>query len=762
MALPPHIEDKDLPALPAQPMDDKRESVLPMQPLEEKRESILPMHPIEDKRESILPMHPIEEMRDSGLPIKPMQYRGEPEPPRGPREYRDRPGSPRAPIEYSDASGSPRRYSDSSYSPRSPMGYRDGPESSTRQIQPVSHMSLSNESVTTPRASFKANIIMMFSDRKLLKYFYHFIGLSVISFLPLMFAGIALAFSDPTTGSKVAIYMTTLVIALISIGYSGWLSYRRLCRAIAPNDDSEALAPGGVNMVNSLADAFSPEQQHYNRANNQGQNVYSFDDRNNPIPPVPPLPHSNKFSSPPPYPHNAMTQPSSLRPKALSPISSSGGPPGPPFGNLPPPPPGPPPPPPPPSGPPPPPPHGSLPPPPPSGIPPAPPLPMSSVQMPEPVHHNGSDENWRTSDPRRSGDSGHGRVDNGDRFYSFETVRVQPNKPQNYAQNRGMDQNPHADNYYDKELPQRPMLVPAEQLSGSEISDAGLRKKYQQQAKNGTGMSSNTDVHIGALPHSKAKDGYGENWDNNTSESNTHVAQASEGYSRTRGESVYGQTQDTKGNKAPAASSIDDLVETMLESFTDSSRPSTHASRPAAPPIPLPPLVHSTNGNDAAAEQSEKQKKEDAKRKMLAEMENEGNRAETDDDDFLDSDSDGAGSLELSPNEGQKSGEQDAQRAKWKPASVNFDNIAAHIAEALNKPDAPKNMLGDLNIDNSTNIREGLSIKVRTPNASPRRAEHITTPPAQRAIVHTREKEPKQTEIESASTTPTTGGNDRF
>ncbi|KAJ2799472.1 hypothetical protein H4R20_004427, partial [Coemansia guatemalensis] len=720
MALPPHIEDKDLPALPTQPMEDKRESILPMQPLEEKRESILPMHPIEDKRESILPMHPIEEKRDSRLPMEPMEYRNGPGSPREPMEYSDGPGSPRGAMAYSDGPGSPR----------SSMSYRDRPETPTRQIQPVSHMSLSNESVATPRASFKANIMLMFSDRKLLKYFYHFLALSVISFLPLIFAGIALAFSDPTTGAKVAIYMTTLVIALVSIGYSGWLSYRRLCRAIAPNDDSEALAPGGVNMVNTVADAFSPEQQHYNRVNNQAQNVHGFNDPDNPIPPVPPLPHSSMFNSPPPYPHSAMAPPSSSRPsppmlpptEALSPISPSGGPPGPPSGSLPPPPPGPPPPPP----------HGPLPPPPPpAGVPPAPPFPTGSVRMPEPAHHNDYNDNWRTSDPRKSGDSAHGHIDNGDRFYSFETVKVQPNRPQDYAQNRGMDQTPHANDYYNKELPQRPTLVPAEQLSGSEISDAGLRRKYQQQSANGTAMSSNSDIRIGALSHSKAKDGYEGNWDSNTSASNTHVAQVSGQYSRARGESVYGQTQDTKDNKAPAASSIDDLVETMLESFTDSSRPSTHASRPSAPPIPLPPLMHSTNSNAAAVEQSEQQKKEDAKRKMLAEMANEGKHAEIDDDDFLDSDSDGAGSLELSPNEGQKPGEQDAHRAKWKPASVNFDNIAAHIAEALNKPDAPKNMLGDLNIGNSNSIRESLPIKVQTPDISPRRAEHVTTPPAQ-------------------------------
>ncbi|PIA13211.1 hypothetical protein COEREDRAFT_89739 [Coemansia reversa NRRL 1564] len=740
MVMPPRIEDKELPALPIQPMESKRESILPMHPVEEKRESILPMHPIEEKRESVIPMEPV-------------KYRDEPRAPMRSMNYGDRSESSTVSMEYRDIPESPMP----------PMEYRNGPESPTRQVQPVSRMSLSNVSVDTPKASFKSNIMLMFSNRKLLKYLYHFIGLSVISFLPLIFAAIALAFSDPTTGAKVAIYMTTLVIALISIGYSGWLSYRRLCREIAPSNDSEALAPGGVNMVTSVADAFSPEQQHYNRVNNQVHNVFSFNDPNNPVPPVPPLPHSSMFNSPPPYPHGSSAQPLSSHPsppllpppELLSPMSASGGPLSPLSGGLPPPPSGPPPP------------HGALPPPPvggpipPSaGIPPAPPLPTGSIQMPEPVHHNDFNGNWRTSDPPRSADSAHGHIDNGDRFYSFETVKVQPNKSQGYAQNRDLDQGPYADDYYNKELPQRPTLVPAGQLSGSEISDAGLRKKYQQQSANGTVVSSSPDFNLGSQPHSKTKDGYDGNWDNNTSASNTHVAQDSRQYSRARGESVYGQAQNTKDNKAPAASSIDDLVETMLESFMDSSHTSTHVSRPPAPPIPIPPLMQSINGNDAATK-NEQQKKEDAKRKMLLEMKNDGNHTETDDDDFLDSDSDGAGSLELSPDEGQKPGEQDAQRAKWKPASVNFDNIAAHIAEALNKPDAPKHMLGDLHIDNSS-IRESFSIKVRTPDVSPRRAEQITTPPAKRAVVHTREKAPKQAEMESASTSPTTDGNDRF
>ncbi|KAJ2344125.1 hypothetical protein GGF43_005526, partial [Coemansia sp. RSA 2618] len=66
-------------------------------------------------------------------------------------------------------------------------------------------MSVSNVSVNrtpTSMSTFKSNIRLMFTDRKLLKYMFHFIGLCVISFLPLIFAGIALAFSNPTSAAK--------------------------------------------------------------------------------------------------------------------------------------------------------------------------------------------------------------------------------------------------------------------------------------------------------------------------------------------------------------------------------------------------------------------------------------------------------------------------------------------------------------------------------------------------------------------------------
>ncbi|KAJ2150068.1 hypothetical protein GGH16_006500, partial [Coemansia sp. RSA 560] len=42
---------------------------------------------------------------------------------------------------------------------------------------PISRMSVSNSSVNGTLSMFKTNIKMMFANRKLLKYLFHFIGL---------------------------------------------------------------------------------------------------------------------------------------------------------------------------------------------------------------------------------------------------------------------------------------------------------------------------------------------------------------------------------------------------------------------------------------------------------------------------------------------------------------------------------------------------------------------------------------------------------
>ncbi|KAJ2365426.1 hypothetical protein H4S01_003253 [Coemansia sp. RSA 2610] len=513
----------------------------------------------------------------------------------------------------------------------------------------------------------------MFADRKLLKYLFHFIGLCVISFLPLIFAGIALAFSNPSSAAKVAIYMVTLAIALISIGFSGWLSYRRLSRAISRRN-SQVLPANEVDVVGTPVEAFSPSQQHYNNGDQSpsGGHVIDMPLHNtggslgisdSSIPPVPPLPGNlppGQPVPPPPYQNNM-----------LPPVPRMDMP-------MPPPP-------------------AAHPPAPPAGVPPAPPLPMSNSSVPKPTYNPNGYEQHRSMDAESENN------DDEVQLYSFETIKVQPGRSQGYAHSPRLSQNGYVEDW---------------------VNTSGTH--------NGNGQPHGGQIHGESV--------YGPT------------------------ESVYEQTDSVQGQKVPAASSVDDLFEKMLESYTDNSRPSTNASKLPPPSIPLPNLMSNTNSSITATSSVDMQRKEDAKRKMLNALKQEsrgtaagGHRDEH--DDFLDSDSDNMSSRGVSPMTQRKSDEYGGADGKWKPTSVNFENIAAHIAEALNQPDGPQNTLRALRVANDSDDLDTPSIEVHTPDISPRRAEQVTTSPGQRAVVHTRPLPPQppqqRMEIESMTSSTT-------
>ncbi|KAJ2348466.1 hypothetical protein GGF43_004562 [Coemansia sp. RSA 2618] len=202
----------------------------------------------------------------------------------------------------------------------------------------------------------------------------------------------------------------------------------------------------------------------------------------------------------------------------------------------------------------------------------------------------------------------------------------------------------------------------------------------------------------------------------------------------------------------------------MLESFTDNSRPSTNVSKNIPPFIPLPSKMPTNNSHTMAEMPVNVQRKDSAKRKMFEALKQEKCEATADNthgnnaDDFLDSDSDNMSFEGGSPRGARQS---DDLGDKWKPASINLENIAAHIVQALNQSDAPRNTLGGLHVTNNVGSRDNLPIEVHTPNISPRRAEQVTTPPTQRAVVHTRPPPlpPKQSqqrmEIESMASSMT-------
>ncbi|KAJ1806970.1 hypothetical protein LPJ77_003298 [Coemansia sp. RSA 2523] len=387
--------------------------------------------------------------------------------------------------------------------------------------------------------------MLMFSDRKLTKYMFHFIGLCVISFLPLIFAGIALMFSTPSGAAKVAIYMVTLLIALVSIGFSARFSYMRLCRAISKSDSPMSTK---LDIVNSPPQTSRPGHPYSNDSGSSGS-----------VPPMPQLPEK-KLPPPPPY---LSSTPESHTSSALMPMRP----------------------------------------------PPAPPLPTSNSHMAVPIHNN----------------TGAGAESEDDEMHVYTFTAV-------------------PDPTHDRR---------------------------------------------------SSPDAYVEQW--------------------------VGTTANRP--QVPAASSIDDLVETMLETFTDSAGPSSHASKytdSAGPslhaskfiPLPSQPIPSAPV-----------QRKQPARRKQDAQR-------GYDDDEFLDSDSENGSSAGVSPDNTRRN-----NRNAEKPVSVNLENIAAHIAQALSQPDAPRSTI--CGPSQAPGHADDAQIEVRMPAISPQQAERVTAQ-TNRAVVHTR------------------------
>ncbi|KAJ2450153.1 hypothetical protein EV183_004467 [Coemansia sp. RSA 2336] len=431
----------------------------------------------------------------------------------------------------------------------------------------VSHLSISSDSVAPN--TVKYNLQLMFADRQLLKYLFHFIGLCVLSFLPLIFAGIALAFSNPSSSAKVAIYMVTLVISLISICFSGWLSYRRLRKAIN-NSSSES----------EISDS-EEDNAEFTESPGANPHTYNTNTEDQSIPPVPPLPGKQTPSSdlplpPPPYLSNQGSPSMSIQ--ANMPLPQV-----------------------------------------PNAPPPAPPLPIKTTQAPAPTHQAYQPNGGDGYEKRQSAYSDN-NDDDGAQLYSFGTIKMHP------GHSRDSDMQDRAS------YSMSPAAAAAKHLSNSAFTDA----KY---------------------PPSQDY-GYVENW----------VA-ANNQYDPSQPAHQVSHNQN-------AGSSIDDLVETMLESF--SGQPSTVSSKALPPPpqVPLPTILPDSYGQDRTMSISaDHKRKANAKRKLLQEA-----MAENNEDDFLDSDSDVMSSRGVSPRDTRE------PESKWKPSSVNYDNIAAHIAQALNQP----------------------------------------------------------------------------
>ncbi|KAJ2692504.1 hypothetical protein GGH99_001691, partial [Coemansia sp. RSA 1285] len=78
----------------------------------------------------------------------------------------------------------------------------------------------------------------------------------------MIFAAISLSFSTPSAGAKVAVYLTTLAAAFLTIGYSAYITRKKVMVMLGRRGDSRIFATE-VNIVGTVAEAFTPEQQQY-------------------------------------------------------------------------------------------------------------------------------------------------------------------------------------------------------------------------------------------------------------------------------------------------------------------------------------------------------------------------------------------------------------------------------------------------------------------------------------------------------------------
>ncbi|KAJ2840774.1 hypothetical protein FBU31_000137 [Coemansia sp. 'formosensis'] len=94
----------------------------------------------------------------------------------------------------------------------------------------------------------------------------------LLAFTPVVFAAVALSFSDPTNAGKTAIYLVTFSVTFTAIGYGGWKSYRQILHATEPPSPPRAQQPSrpALTRVGSAVDAFNSEQRYYTHMQHAG------------------------------------------------------------------------------------------------------------------------------------------------------------------------------------------------------------------------------------------------------------------------------------------------------------------------------------------------------------------------------------------------------------------------------------------------------------------------------------------------------------
>ncbi|KAJ2522729.1 hypothetical protein H4217_000562 [Coemansia sp. RSA 1939] len=571
----------------------------------------------------------------------------------------------------------------------------------------------------------KIDIKSHLSDPRVRKHIYYFLGLSVLGFLPMIFAAISLSFSTPSAGAKVAVYLTTLAAAFLTIGYSAYITRKKVMVMLGRRGDSRIFATE-VNIVGTVAEAFTPEQQQYattaDAAHAQELAALSPTLASQTYNPYgrPSIDQSLNM-----YPHQQPPRPSQdvgPYPQMPQPMRSPA--PATPLPNI------------------------------PVPLPPA--LPM---RMPDHLGHQ-PNRNSRLTDPESDYE-----YSDDSRVHSFQTVMVRPNEASsrgeqayNMQYNANAPAAPHQpyQPYNSMILPQLPMVAPAGQLTMPHQSGtngltnttmSGQNQVYGNSGNPQSGMhsadTSIDDLVVGMLESFHEGERQSQFVNNNNNVNNVSN-RSSYRFSHppplnmsTESFDYPGQIRDSQFRIANVPSQPDSPIS---GNFADSRE------------VKDIPTASRTVRRSAIVNFM---RKEDAKRKLLA---------EDTDDDFIDNDSDDGSdageqngnrnpnenqardqSVDQNQSQSQNQGEGEGLRkANWKPTSANLDNLVAQLAKVLIHPDEPTDTLLDNRNNeakeegNDGDLDEPDIVYLGSAQASPRRAEQITTPPPQKATVFRR------------------------
>ncbi|KAJ1904006.1 hypothetical protein LPJ71_004980, partial [Coemansia sp. S17] len=131
---------------------------------------------------------------------------------------------------------------------------------------------VTNDSTLSTTPTIRPITRSMLKHPEVRKVLIRFALFVLLAFTPVIFAAIALSFSDPSNAGKTAIYMVTFSVSFIAVGYGGWKSYKQILQVTEPQTPPRVLQPSRPTpaRVSSAVDAFNSEQRYYTQMQHAG------------------------------------------------------------------------------------------------------------------------------------------------------------------------------------------------------------------------------------------------------------------------------------------------------------------------------------------------------------------------------------------------------------------------------------------------------------------------------------------------------------